>query len=296
MVVISQCWIQHLSSTQIMGYCYLRVGSELAPDLACSLYTAIVTALAEIQGTEGNNFFLSGIYGYRFQKDGIGIIAVQNDKFRVILLCEGLLEKGIPILEGKILKKVQNLFNRLEEIINEEKCICTRLKFRDESFWFNLLVSTGFGEQIQIDEMVTDVYPLRFIKIKIGHETDDEVYIRSLEDTKQGSLGYGWQEVDELIARNVQGIYHKPKFSFQVYQAFFQQMSEFTPDFSPNTVILTFHQNKLDANQLTLVAFLFFKQEELKIHFCLPLTPDLSLNIEDSRTVHSYLRSFMYKE
>lgn len=277
-----------------MGYCYLRVGSELEPDLACSLYTAIVTALAEIQGTEGDNFFLSGVYGYRFQMEGIGIITVQNDKFRVILLCEGLIGQGIPNLAGKTLKKVQTLFDRLEEIVYEEECVCARLKFRDESFWFNLLVSTGFGEQIQIDELVTEVYPLRLIKIKISHGADDGVYIRSLEDTKQGSLGYGWQEVDELIASNVQGIYHKPKFSFQVYQAFFHQMSEFSPDFSPNTLILTFHRYKLAENQLTLVAFLFFKHHELKIHFCLPLTPDLAL--EDSRTVHSYLHSFMYKE
>ncbi len=294
MVLISQVWIQHLPCTQIIGYCYLRVGSVLEPDLAFSLYTALVTALAEIQKVEDadNNVVLSGVYGYRLHKEGIGIFAIQNEKFRVILLCEGFIGHGIPYLTGDVLQKINKLFIHLNQIITDEECRNAHFKERDEPFWWNLVISSGLGEQIQIDELITEVYPLRFIHLKFSRGKDKKLHVRSFEDTKQGSLGYGWQEVNKQIANKVQVIFDRPHENFLLYQALFHQIGEFKQDFSPNTLILTFQRSDLFDNQLTEVTFLSFTNQELKIQFCLPLTHGFSL--EGSRDVYTILHQIVF--
>ncbi|MFX0050464.1 MAG: hypothetical protein ACFFAJ_00535 [Candidatus Hodarchaeota archaeon] len=49
MVVVSQIWIQHLNCMQIIGHTHLRIGSEIEPELGGTLYTALLTALSQIE-------------------------------------------------------------------------------------------------------------------------------------------------------------------------------------------------------------------------------------------------------
>ena len=284
LVLISQLWLQHLQCSLLLGHCYLRVGSDVDPDLAFPLYTALVTALTELQKEEvGDNFVLSGVYGFRLHLQGLGICTIQNAKFRVILLCEGFMGQGIPYLTRNILKKVSKLFDQLDVIITDEDCKSAHLQEeRDDSFWWHQVVSSGLG-QLQIEDSIKEVYPLRFIRIKFIRGEDNGIYIRTLEDSKQ-SLGFGWEDVEELIAKKIQTIYNRPHENFLLYESLFHQLGEFNPDFSPNSLVLTFHKKgDFSENQLGVVVFLSIINHELKIQFCLPLAPSISL--EGSRKV-----------
>ena len=285
LVLVSQVWIQHLPCTQIIGYSYLRVGSDIDPDLALPLYTALVTAMTELQKEEeaGDNFILSGVYGYSLHKEGLGLYSIQSEKVRVVMLCEGYTGQGIPYLSGDALTKVTKLLDHLNVVITEEGCRSAHSgEFRDESFWFNLVISCGLGQQIH--DSITKVYPLRDIRMEFSPGRDNEFYIRTLEDTQQ-SLGPGWAELDAMITKKIQLIYQRPYENFQVYRSLFQQISEFKPDSLPNSLLLTFDKGNLSDISSTLAIFLSISEDELKLQFGLPLVP--SLYLEGSRDVYS---------
>lgn len=161
MVVVSQIWIQHLNCMQIIGHTHLRIGSELEPELGGTLYTALVTALSQIEPTY-SDYAVSGVFGYKIpDNEGIGFFTIQNPHFRVFFLCEGLYGRGIPFLGGiQTSRKIKMLFKRLEEIIPHEECMLAHPTDRDGGFWFNLIISLGFGEQIPIEELeAVKIYP-----------------------------------------------------------------------------------------------------------------------------------------
>ena len=300
LVVVSQIWVQCIRCTAIIGHVHLRVGSELEPELGGSLYTALVLALSEIEKSDQTQqqYAVSGVYGYRIpDNEGIGLFTVQRANFRIFFLCEGLYGRGIPYLAGrKISKKLYSLFLQLEEIIDRDHCDQLH-PFRDqESFWFDLIFSTGFGENIPLEEIET-VLPLQFIRLNAKRETNKNIIIESIESVELGSLGYGWQFIDNLLSTKIQAIFGKPELSFLVFQSLFFQISEFVSDleFIPNTIILSYQTGDLQEN-VSLIAFLSIhiqgeieELEELRIRYCLPIDPELGL--EGSKTVHSYLRT-----
>ena len=251
-----------------------------------SLYTALVISLAEIE--KSHQYAMAGIYGYRIpDNEGMGLFTVQKDNFRIFFLCEGLIGKGLPFLSWKIISKLEQLFNRLEEIISTDHCILGHHIDNYESFWSDLIYSMGFGN-VPLDELEM-VYPLQFLRLSAKHRTESkELTIDSLETIELGSLGFGWDNIDQIIARKIQGIFNKPQYSFLIYEALFHQISEFISDFRPNTIILSYQTGDWQES-IALVAFLSLANDELKIRYCLPLTDDLA--IEGSQTVHSYLRS-----
>jgi hypothetical protein len=279
-------WIQHLPCTQIIGHCYLRLGSELDPDLASALYLAILTALNTTQNTENEvNLVLSSVYGFDSkQGDGLGIFTVQSKKFRVLLLCEGFLGHGIPSLETSILKKVRKLFTLLDAAVPDDSCQGAHIHLIDESFWYDLVVASGLGGQLQIPDVITDVYPLRLVHLEVSQE-ENEILLSSMGDRKQASLGHGWQHLDQIIEMTIHNIYDDPHLHFRLYEALFLQMSEFQKEFSPNSLLLTFQQNNSDAQQLELVIFLSLSATQFKLQFCFPLAPNISL--EGSQKVYS---------
>ena len=270
----------------IIGHCHLRVGSELEPELGGSLYTALVISLAEIE--KSHQYAMSGIYGYRIpDNEGMGLFTVQKDNFRLFFLCEGLIGKGLPFLSWKITSKLEQLFNRLEEITTTDHCILGHHIDNYVSFWSDLIYSMGFGN-VPLEELEM-VYPLQFLRLSAKHKTESkELTIDSLETIELGSLGFGWDNIDQIIAKKIQGIFNKPQYSFLIYEALFHQISEFVSDFRPNTIILSYQTGDWQES-IALVAFLSLNNDELKIRYCLPLTDDLA--IEGSQTVHSYLRS-----
>jgi len=292
MVLISQVWVQHLHCTQIIGYAYLRVGSDVDPDLACPLYYALVTALAELQKDEGPADYsqLSGVYGYRLHKQGLGLLAVQNENFRIILLCEGLLGKGIPCLIGNELTGIQALLDHLDTIITTEECNQGHMsEERDESFWFNLLVKFGLGK-LEIEGLITKIYPLRFNKFQFtpGAGEEDKLFIKTLESAQQ-SLGHGFKGLDDLITEKVLLIHNRPQEIFQLYQSLFHQIGEFTKETPPNTLILTYYKGDIgDYSDISsiLIVLLGITPDELTLQFGVPL-PDLEL--EGSKDVHELL-------
>jgi len=289
MVLISQVWIQHLPCTQILGYSYLRVGSAVDPDLACPLYSALVTALSELQkdNDERDAFVhLSSVYGYSPQTQGLGLLTMQQGDFRIVLLCEGFTGKGIPYLIGDTLTKVLQLLNQLGNIITEEDCQQGHTtEDRDESFWWNLVVKHGMG-QLQIEKEITKIYPLRFVKIQFKKGKNDKIVIHTLEDVKQRfSYGFGF---DDLVEKKIQMILKNPHDTFELYRALFQQMAEFQPDFSPNSLVLIYHKGDFSDMTSALVVLLSLTTEELALQFGVPLVPGLYL--EESRDIYAILQ------
>lgn len=287
MAVISQIWIQHLNCLHIIGHCHLQAGSELEPELGGSLYTALAIALAEIE--KSPQYVMSGVYGYKIPEfEGMGLFTIQNNKFRLFFLCEGLYGCGIPYLAGKkISDNIINLFERLEEIVPQETCLIPH-KTEKESFWFNLMSSIGFGIHVPIEEVKT-VYPLTEVRIKVKRQTNLNVNIINLETAHLGLVEHSWQDRERLISRRINGIFGNPSHGFQIYEALFHQISEFTPELKPNIIILTYQRSEAVETQSALVAFLFFKHDELYIQYCLPVNPGVI--IEDSQSIHSCFQS-----
>ncbi|MHA1213790.1 MAG: hypothetical protein ACTSR2_05470 [Candidatus Hodarchaeales archaeon] len=252
------------------------------------MYTALVVALSDIE--EPSNYSMSGIYGYRIpDNEGIGLFTVQKSIYRIFFLCEGLYGRGIPSIRGKISEKLEVLFEELEKIVTPESCELLHQFEESDTFWFDLVYSKGFGENIPLEE-IEYVFPLLHLQIKIKSFEGKKIEIESVESVELGSLGYGWKEVHELLAGRVQAIFNKPDYSFLIYRTLFIQISEFVQDFEPNTIILTYQTGKLQEN-VALIAFLSLKEKQLDIRYCLPIAPDIEL--EGSRSIHSYLRSLI---
>ncbi len=290
MVVVSQIWIQHLNCMQIIGHCHLRLGSELEPNLGGTLYTALVTALAEIEPPP-NEYIMSGVYGFKIpDNEGIGFFTIQNKNFRIFFLCEGLFGTGVPYLAGtKISKSIRELFNWLEAEISNDDCQLAHVTTLDDSSWFDLITSLEFGRNIPIEQYEV-VYPLRYIRINISRPEPRNVVINDLETSEiLAPISIGWLDIDRVIAAKIQGIFSKPHFSFLIYEALFNQISEFVPNFQPNTIILTYSRGDLLENQVSIVSFLSIQENSLTIRYCLPI--QTGLGIEGSQKVHSYLRS-----
>ena len=290
MVVVSQIWIQHLNCMQIIGHCYLRLRSELEPNLGGTLYTALVTAIAEIEPPT-NEYVMSGVYGFKIpDNDGIGFFTVQNKNFRIFFLCEGLFGVGIPYLTGpKISLSIRRLFEWLEAEISNTDCELAHVTTLDDSSWFDIISSLDFGRNIPIDQY-EEIYPLRYIRINISRPSHNDVVINDLETSEiLAPLSIGWLDIDRVIATKIQGIFSKPHFSFLIYEALFNQISEFIPDFQPNTIILTYSRGDLLENQVSIVSFLSIHDNSLTIRYCLPIMK--GSGIDGSQKVHSYLRS-----
>ena len=292
MVLISQVWVQHLPCTQIIGYAYLRVGSDVDPDLACPLYHALVTALAELQKDEGPEEYsrLSGVYGYRLRNQGIGLLTVQNENFRIILLCEGFTGKGIPCLIGEALTGIRKLLDQLDTLITKEDCWQGHIsEERDESFWFNLLVAHGLGN-LQIEGVISKIFPLQFNKFQFtpGVGEDDYLYIKTLEMAQQ-SLGHGFKGLDEIITKKVMLIYNRPHEIFQLYHSLFNQIGEFTKEVPPNSLILTYYKGDIgDYSDISsiLIVLIAITPEELTLQYGAPW-PDVEL--EEARDIYELL-------
>ena len=290
MVVVSQIWIQHLNCKSIIGHCHLRLGSDLEPILGGSLYTALVTALSEIEPPP-NIYVMSGVYGFRIpDNEGIGFFTIQNKNFRIFFLCEGLFGRGIPYLAGTaISRRIRNLFAWLDSEISTDDCEIAHASNQDDSSWFDLIVSLGFGRNIPIDQY-EKIYPLRYIEIHASRTSENEVVVNNLETSEMAAqLSYGWDHIDEVIANKIQGIFSRPHFSFLVYESLFNQISEFLPEFQPNTIILTYSRGDLLVNQSSIASFLTITENSLTIRYCLPMSRELE--VEGSQSVHSFLRS-----
>ncbi len=294
MVVVSQIWIQHLHCTQIIGHCHLRAGSMVEPELAGSLYTAMVVALAEVE----NEFLytMSGFYGYRIPDiEGIGLFTVSNKKFRIFFLCEGLYKKGIPYLAGKkISSHINSLFKKLEEKVPHDTCKLAH-KLEKGSYWFDLMCAAGFGGEINIDTIQT-IYPLRSVSIHTCQDdktsSEEKISVLRIESSELGSLGYGWKDRDEMVATKIEGIFMKPQRSFVVYRTLFQQIKEFVPGFEPNTIVLTYQQRAVLDMYTALVGFLSLKENMLDIRYCIPVP--VGLGIAGYQTPQ-YLRSLIFE-
>ena len=291
MVVVSQIWIQHLKCKQIIGHCHLRLGSELEPYLGGALYTALVTALAEIEPPSSSIYVMSGVYGFKIpDNEGIGFFTVQNRNFRIFFLCEGLFGRGIPFLAGTaISRKIRDMFSWLEAEISESDCQLAHFSDKDDSFWFEKVVNLGFGSNIPIEQF-EKIYPLRYIEINASRTEDNEVVVTNLETSElEAPLSLGWDHIEEVIAIKIQGIFSRPHFSFLVYEALFNQISEFVTDFQPNTIILTYSRGDLFENQSAIASFLSVGRDKLRIRYCLPMSRELE--VESSQPVHAFLRS-----
>lgn len=290
MVVVSQIWIQCLRCMQIIGHVHLRVGSEVEPELGGALYTALVVSLAQVEKMD--QYTMSAVYGYNIRdNEGIGLFTVQKGYYRIFFLCEGIYGRGIPYLEGKkIHTKLQHLFNSLEELITEPSCELLHSSEDDpQSFWLNLIYSMNLGEAIPLEEFET-IFPLQFVCITEKQIDSNTIQIEHLESVRLGSLGYGWSEIDQLLANKIQGIFNNPQYSFLIYKALFHQISEFVPEFTPNSIILAYQKGGLQES-IALIAFLSLVEHQLIIHFCLPVAPGLAF--EGSQSVQSYLRSIL---
>lgn len=293
-VIISQIWIQHLHCTQIIGHCHLRAGSEIDPFLGGSLFTAMVITLADIE--QEFKYTMSGFYGYRIPEiEGIGLFTVSNGHFRIFFLCEGLYKKGIPFLAGKkISQKIERLFDQLEkELPNYRDCSLIH-KLEDGPYWFDLMCSSGFGGEIQVETIQT-IFPLRSVSIhtRSNPPKEHEIGILRIESSELGSLGYGWRDRDEMVSTKIEGIFNSPQRSFEVYRSIFTQIKEFLPQFEPNTMVLTYQRSTKKRAETALVAFLSQKSNTLDIRYCIPLVENLGGSIEGINT-DVYMRSLFF--
>ena len=276
MVLISQVWIQHLHCTQIIGHCFLRAGSALEPDLAANLYSAMAIVLADVE--HEFQFTMSGVYGYKIPDlEGIGLFTVSGKYYRVFFLCEGLYDKGIPYLAGKkISKKINQLFEQLNKKTDSVSCELTH-RLESGSYWFDLLCSIGFVGEIEV-EKINEIYPLSHVAIHTkSHLTSNNLNIFRLESSILGSLGYGFQDRDEMVEAKIEGIFREPQRSFEVYGALFNQIREISPAFEPNTIILTYHPTNLPRSANALIAILSRNAESLNIRYCVPVIPGFGI-------------------
>ena len=181
---------------------------------------------------------------------------------------------------------LNKLFKSLERQFTKDSCdLLHRFEERD-TFWFELIYSCGFGENIPLDELEF-IFPIQSLQINIKF-SGREIEIDSVETVELGSLGFGWQGVHEFLAKHIQEIFRKPQYSFLLYQTLFTQISEFVQDFNPNTIILTYQAGYLQED-IVLVAFLTLHEKNVSIRYCLPISSDLE--VIGSRSIHSYLRS-----
>jgi len=205
-------------------------------------------------------------------------------------MCEGLFGVGIPYLTGpEISESIRKLFEWLESEISNTDCELAHVTTLDDSSWFDIISSLDFGRNIPIDQY-EEIYPLRYIRINVTRRSHNDLVINNLETSEiLAPLSIGWLDIDREIATKIQGIFSKPHFSFLIYEALFNQISEFIPDFQPNTIVLSYSRGDLLKNQLSIVSFLSIQEDSLTIRYCLPILK--GLGIEGSQKVHSYLRS-----
>jgi hypothetical protein len=264
------------------------VGSELEPELGGALYSALTHALEELENTKRCG--ISGIFGFQIPEiEGIGLFTTENEYFRIYFLCEGLYDGGIPYLTGKeLLQQIDQLFNKLDQIELVDLCSSGH-KIRGGTFWFNLISSIGLKSYIHLEE-IKKVYPLRLVRINLAHDDKNKPpTLQNLEVITLGSLGHGWEEIEQLISTKVEGIFNDPTYSFNIYKTLFHQFNEYTADFIPKTVILTYNDEL--KNNVSLLAFLSLDKDELNIRFCLPVGSELVLKGEHS--IFSCLQTFL---
>jgi hypothetical protein len=276
----------------IIGHCHLRGGTELEPELGGALYTALALALAEVEKAPQYN--MSGVYGYTIPElEGMGTFTVQNRNYRIFFLCEGLYGHGIPYLAGKeIAKKIDKLFHIIGESESQDSfdsCIATH-KSRGGSYWFDLICLSGLGEDIPIEE-ITGIFPLQTVSFQFKQSTVEEINITRMESSALHDLGYGWKEKYNTIVKKIEGLFVDPKYSFMIYKSLFDQFNEFSPDFKPNLLFLTYQQGDLHAVQNAIIAILSLESNELSIEYCLPVTTGEDL--EGSHSISIFLRSLI---
>lgn len=287
MVVISQIWVQHLQCLQIIGHCHLRTGSALEPDLSANLYSAIRHVLADVE--QEFQYSMSGVYGYKVPDlEGIGLFTAANKYYRIFFLCEGLYKKGIPYLAGKkISKHIDQLFAQLDK--RQDSVLCESIHVLESgSYWFDLLCSAGFGGEIEVDQ-ISEIYPIYNLSMhKRNNASTDNPNVFNLESSVLGSLGYGFKDRYEMVEAKIDGIFKEPKRSFEVYNTLFKQIREISPNFDPNTIVLTYHQTNRPRTAIALVAILSLDKGNLKIRYCIPITPGFGI---DGTTTDDYLRT-----
>jgi hypothetical protein len=232
---------------------------------------------------------IAGVYGFQLPDiEGIGVFTTQNKDFRIYFLCEGLYHGYIPDLANKeFTRKIRNLYNQLDQLSSQET-YHEGHKIKAEHFWYNLLSSIGLGGHIYLNE-IKRVYPLRLLRINLSedHKSGHEI-VRNLENITLGSLGLGWIEIDEWITQKIEGILINPKYSFDVFNGFFQHFRNLRNDFEPHTIILAYKNESL--NQIVLLALLTYYKRELSIRFCHPINSASS--IEGSIDISSPLQSY----
>ena len=232
---------------------------------------------------------MSGVYGYRIPDiEGMGIFTISDKYYRIFFLCEGLYKKGIPYLAGKkISKQIDKLFGQLSKKADSVSCKLTH-KLESGSYWFDVLCSSGFGGEIEVDT-INEIYPLYSVAIHTkSHLQSLNQNIFRLESSILGSLGYGFKDRDEMVETKIQGIFREPQRSFEVYSTLFKQIRELSPTFEPNTIVLTYHPTTGPRTANALVAILSLNDETLHIRYCMPVTPGFGV---DGTTTDAYLRT-----
>jgi hypothetical protein len=273
----------------IIGHCHLRGGTELEPELGGALYTALALALAEVE--KAPLYAMSGVCGYKIPElEGIGIFTVQKGNFRIFFLCEGLYGHGIPYLAGKeIAKKINNVFHLLRDNDSRDSCTMTH-KSKRGSYWFDLICLSGLGEYIPIEE-ITSIFPLQTVSFQFKQSTMEDLNIIRMESSCLHDLGYGWKEKYNTIVKKIEGLFLNPKYSFMIYKSLFDQFNEFSPDFQPNLLVLTYQQGDLQAIQNAIIAILSLELNKLTIEYCLPVTTEEAL--EGSHSISMFIRSLV---
>ena len=287
MVVISQIWVQHLQCTQIIGHCHLRAGSAVEPDLAANLHSVMIIVLADVE--QEFQYTMSGVYSYKIPDlEGIGLFTVADKYYRIFFLCEGLYKKGIPYLAGKkISKQLDHLFAQLRKKTDSVSCKLTH-RLESGSYWFDLLCSSGFGGEIEVDK-ISEIFPIYSVAIHMkSHLKSEHHNIFRLESSILGSLGYGFKDRDEMVETKIAGIFREPQRSFDVYNTLFRQVREISPTFEPNTLILTYHPTNSPRTANALVAILSLNEQTLNIRYCIPVIPGFGM---DGITTDAFLKT-----
>ena len=274
----------------IIGHCHLRGGTELEPELGGALYTAVASAPAEVEKSSQDT--MSGVYGYTIPElKGIGIFTVQNGDYRVFFLCEGLYGHGIPYLAGKeIVKKINKMFDLLGESDSQGSCIMTH-RSKSDSYWFDLICLSGLGKHIPIEE-IASIFPLETVSFQFKQSTGEDVDIIRMNSSRLHDLGYGWKEKYKTIVKKIEGLFKNPKYSYLIYRSLFDQFTEFSPDFEPNLLVLTYQQGDLQAIQNAIIAIVSLESNKLAIEYCLPVTTEESL--DGCHSISMFLRSLTF--
>lgn len=291
MVVISQIWIQHIPCTCFIGYSHLRIGSAKDPSLASALYTTLSSALESTKSSE-DKYSVTSIYAFGKQTEGFGLFSVQSNEYRLICLCEGVFQKGIPNLKQSF-DVFKALLDNLAKKIPSYDCEQGHLDFsRDENFWFDLIVSSGIAKQFNFEEFEF-IYPMKSLEINYTPTTNiEDVVIESLEKSSFGALGYGWQHTDDIIERRIQNVYLDTKFNILIFDALFKQFEELTDDFKPQNLVMVFDNwnKESDDSMNTLTAFITRSNSKMKIVYSLPFVHDIEM--QGMHSVKNYLRTF----